>query len=268
MHTYAKVDGITLEANKYDLRGEYQNGAALIYIHGGGWNAGDKGNQKDFLKSLSEEGYLVVSINHRFADEAIFPAQIHDVNAAIKWVKSNASKWRFDIERIALIGNSSGGHLAVLAALSTGDEELKGNVGNQTNYNTNVKSVVNVFGPSDLLSMAKEVDCANCIIDYANSSASNITALLGCRMDLCPEKAKQASPISYIDSTVDRQTSFLHIHGEKDNVVPVKQSERLQQLLTDSDVPSQLIIDNQLKHQEIILDKYYNQILDFLDSNL
>lgn len=109
---------------------------AIVYIHGGGWQGGDKGNAIKTLKPFIGEGdYIGLAINYRLSDETKWPAQIHDCKAAIRWIKGNADKYGIDKERIGVWGTSAGGHLIAMLALTSVTGEFEGTVGNYPEEN-------------------------------------------------------------------------------------------------------------------------------------
>lgn len=107
----------------------------VIYIHGGGWSGGSPKNPP--LRHLLDEGFAMAAISYRFSQEAKFPAQLEDVRDAVAWLVANARKFGYDASRIALIGGSAGGHLAMLAGCALASEALP------------VRAVISFFGPAD-----------------------------------------------------------------------------------------------------------------------
>ena len=124
----------------------------VVWIHGGAWRAGSRAKPPALY--LTAQGYAVASISYRFSQEAVFPAQIHDCKAAIRWLRANALKYGYDATRIGVWGASAGGHLAALLGTSGGVKGLEGDLGNARESST-VQAVVDFFGPTDLPQMSR-----------------------------------------------------------------------------------------------------------------
>ncbi len=121
----------------------------IVYIHGGAFRSGNKAMGYGPLGALVASGeYAGATINYRLSGEAIWPAQIHDTKAAIRWVRANAAKYGLDPNRIAVMGSSAGGHLAAMVGTSGGVAELEGQLGSHTGTSSGVRCVVDLFGPS------------------------------------------------------------------------------------------------------------------------
>jgi poly(3-hydroxybutyrate) depolymerase len=123
----------------------------VVWIHGGGWLSGSHNGLPAAVAALIPSGVAVASAGHRFSDQAIFPAQLHDVKGLVRHLRANAALYNIDPDRIACWGASSGGHLAALLA-TTGDvPALEGNSGGNTQYSSRVLAAVDYNGPTDLL---------------------------------------------------------------------------------------------------------------------
>ena len=101
---------------------------AVIVIHGGAWRQGNKADVRPLLAEFAKRGYVAVSPQYRFCPKDPFPAQVHDVKAAVRWIKSNAKKYRVDPERIGAMGFSAGGHLALMLGVTSPSDGLEGDV--------------------------------------------------------------------------------------------------------------------------------------------
>jgi acetyl esterase/lipase len=206
----------------------------VCYIHGGAWQAGDKSAGLPMVAGLAASGdYAGVSVGYRLSGEATWPAQVHDVKAAIRWVRANAAKYHFDPDKIAVAGGSAGGHLVALLGTSGGVDSLEGDLGPYRGTSSRVTCVVDQFGPSELLAMG----------DYPsqlkhNAPDSPESKLVGGPVQERKETARAASPITYVSKD---DPPFLIIHGDADQVVPYNQSERLHAALKTAGVESTLI---------------------------
>lgn len=119
---------------------------ALVMIHGGGWRSGDKSMQVPMAQMLAAKGFVTVPVEYQLSMEAKYPAAVHNIKAAIRFLKANAAKYNIDTNRIAISGCSAGGHLASLVALTNGVKKLEGEQGNFTNYSSQVQAAIDVDG--------------------------------------------------------------------------------------------------------------------------
>lgn len=190
----------------------------VVWIHGDAWKAGSK----EFCPAipLLSRGYAVASLNYRLSQEAIFPAQIHDCKAAIRWLRANAEKYHLDPDRIGVWGGSAGGHLVALLGTSGGVKELEGNEGN-LKFSSQVQAVCDFFGPADFNSIRSQ------------AADGPVAALLGGTDEAARRNGIAASPVTYANKT---NPPFLIMHGESDNVVPIQQSEKLNEVLKKAGV--------------------------------
>ncbi|MCL6258086.1 alpha/beta hydrolase [Aquiflexum sp. TKW24L] len=194
----------------------------IISIHGGAFMFGDKADSqlKPMLEGL-KHGYAVVSINYRMSGEALFPKNINDVKAAIRWIKANANQYNLNANKVALWGGSAGGNLSALAGTSGDVKELEDMSLGNADQSSRVEAVVNWFGPTDFLAMDDQLrETGNGTPDHseANSPESKV---LGQKITEIPEKVKEANPETYITS--DDPPFFIQ-HGTKDHLVPTQQS--------------------------------------------
>ena len=215
--------GDDLEAHRMDIylpKTGQANYKVVIAIYGSAWFANNmKGMTYMSLgKPLTDADFAVVSINHRSSADAKFPAQIHDVKAAIRFVRANAERYHLDTSFIGITGFSSGGHLASLAGVSNGMKsrtvgsttvDLEGDVGGNLQFASDVDAVVDWFGPVD---MSRMHDCST-----VNDGRSPEAALIGGAPADLPDMVSLISPLSYVSAGGPR---FLVIHGDADNVVP------------------------------------------------
>lgn len=187
---------------------------AVVYVHGGGWANGDRGSNPNRL--LAEAGFFTVSVSYRFSGEATFPAQIHDVKAAIRWVRANADHYGVDPARVGIWGHSAGAHLAALAAVTAGVPELEGEGGNP-DHDSSVQAAVPIAPPVDFLIDWYAVQKIALSEDIAGLSAALLGGLPATNQDL----ARLASPLWQVKPSAP---PHLIIHGEDDDVVPVSQA--------------------------------------------
>ena len=194
----------------------------ILSIHGGAFMAGDKadGQLNPMLEGL-KRGYAIVSVNYRMSGEILFPGNIYDIKAAIRWIRANAKTYHLNAEKIVAWGGSAGGYLAALAGTSGGVIALEDPGQGNADQSSRVQVVVDWFGPIEFIQMDEQYKVSgkgNADHSEANSPESKV---LGKQITLIPEKVKEASPATYI--TAD-DPPFLVEHGEMDQLVPVEQS--------------------------------------------
>ena len=198
----------------------------IVWIHSGAW----LGGSKDGCPAVPfvTKGYAVASINYRLSQHAVFPAQIEDCKAAIRWLRANAAKYQLDPDHIGVWGASAGGHLVAMLGTTGGVKEMEGTGGN-LDQSSRVQCIVDWFGPSDLLTMAGSHD----------NPASPESRLIGGPVQKNKENARKASPVTYVSKD---SAPFLIMHGDQDNVVPPGQSEELVAALKKAGVEVKLQI--------------------------
>jgi acetyl esterase/lipase len=201
----------------------------VAFIHGGGWRKGSRRSGLSFIGPIVQTGkYIGASIGYRLTDEAIWPAQIHDCKAAIRWLRANAGRYGGDSNKIIVSGSSAGGHLVAMLGTSGDVAELEGDLGDWGEKSSRVNGVINFFGPSNLTSMG----------GWHNNPDSPESLLLGRPVQENKDIAKAASPITYV--TKD-DPPFLTIHGTNDALVPFEQSVELTDSLQKAGVLARLI---------------------------
>ena len=183
--------------------------ALVIWIHGGGWWTGGKKNME--VGYLIGHGYAIASVGYRFSKDSIFPAQIRDCNAAIRYIFQHAAQLGIDTSRVVVAGASAGGHLASLAGMSLNNKRQDFDPYPLKGRKVSIKGVINFYGPADLY--AFHGDGAGYKVDSASSSVSR---LLGASPLVRPDLAKWASPATYVDKD---DPPVLILHGDKDPIV-------------------------------------------------
>ncbi len=242
------------ERNKLDLAVPPGAGPfpLVLWVHGGGWTGGSKNDPP--IVGLLNYGYAVASTNYRLSQHAVFPAQIHDVKAAVRFLRANARKYRLDTDRFGAAGGSAGGHLVALLGTSGGAKDLEGQ--GHAGVSSSVQAVCDIYGPADLTAGLG-----------ADDADDRIVRLLGGQPKDKLELARLASPVSHIDA---KDPPFLIIHGTNDSTVPIVQSRRFDTALRKAGVKSELIEVKGVGHdlKKILTPDVRARAIAFFDKHL
>ena len=214
---YKNVNGKSLQLDIYKPKDIVKPAPLLVFIHGGGWVGGQRSDYLVYLVAFAKMGYMTATVSYRLVKDSVYPACAEDITDAVQWLFKNGEAYGYDPDRIALIGGSAGGHLALLAAYGW----QKNNVNNDTAIHR-IKAVVDIYGPVDLTT------------DFAQNN-STVTRFIGHSYKEAPELFKEASPIYYLDKS-DPPTMILH--GTSDQTVPISQSDTLKARLDDLGIPN------------------------------
>ena len=219
---YGKVGDKALLLNLYRLAKQDKPAPGLIFIHGGGWQSGNRTDYTYYTVRFAKRGYVCATISYRFMQEAPFPAAVQDAKCAVRWMRANAAKYGINPDKLAVIGGSAGGHLSMMTGYSSDAPELEGDGGNP-GVSSRVQAVVDLYGPCDLeCEEARNVDV--------------VKTFIGKPYDEAPELYKKASPLTYV--TKDDPPTLI-LQGTIDDLVPVWQSDRLAEKLKQAGVPYQ-----------------------------
>jgi acetyl esterase/lipase len=197
----------------------------VLVIHGGGWRQGDKAQMRGALTEFARRGYVAIAPQYRFCPQDTFPAQVHDVKAAVRWLKRHAKDYKLDPEHIGAIGFSAGGHLSLMLGLTGPGDDLEGDHSADA-PSTRIQAVVNYFGPTDFTAS-----------DLPEPSRQLVKDFLGGTPEEKPAAAAKASPLTYV--TKD-DPPILTFHGTKDGLVPYTQAVKLTDALTAAGVPGRV----------------------------
>lgn len=200
---------------------------AVLWIHGGAWECGDK--HPCPVRGFAERGYAIVGVGYRLSGEAAFPSQLQDCKSVVRWLRAHAAEYGIDPARIGVWGESAGGHLAAL--MGTTGHVRDFDAGDHLDQSSGVRCVVNWFGPVDFLEWGAPFSPS------MDSPESPVYRLLGGPFSQNLEKARSAGPLHHVDG---RSAPFLTVHGDRDNIVPLAQSQRLHKALRDAGVESTL----------------------------
>ncbi len=217
---YKQIDSIDLKLDIYRSRDLKKAAPVLIFIHGGGWRKGKRSDYLPYLLDYARKDYVTVTVSYRLSGVAPFPAALEDVKCAVRWIRENAEDYLIDPDRIAVIGGSAGGHLAMMLAY-TNDNEYTREC--PDSISSKVNAVVNIYGPVDLTT------------PYARERGES-SSFLGHTYKENPEIYKAASPRTYISSDDPPTLTF---HGTIDSLVPVSQADSLHKWLNEAGVANE-----------------------------
>lgn len=227
---YAKVGETSLKLDLHRPQGE--NPPLIVYVHGGGWRAGSKSDTP--IVDLYDKGFAIASMDYRLSTQAVFPAQVHDIKAAIRFLRAKAGLYHINASKVAIIGSSAGGHLAALVGVSNGNPELEGKVGEHLDQSSDVQVIVSFFGASNL-----ETILSQSTPKGRDFRIPALKLLLGDTPDKKPELAKLASPVTHLDKN---DPPLLLIHGDADPQMPPQQSQELAKAYESLVLPVTLIL--------------------------
>ncbi|MGL6131818.1 MAG: alpha/beta hydrolase fold domain-containing protein, partial [Fusobacteriaceae bacterium] len=201
----------------------------IIGIHGGGFKLGSKddGMNQSMLESV-KNGYALVLVNYSLSGEKPFPGAIEDIKSAIRFVKGNSKVYNLNPDKVALWGASSGGNLASLAGTTNDSEIFNNPVLGNSKISTEVKAVVDWFGPIDFLALDEQFVNEGIKGQVHSSADSFESQYLGEDIRNIPEIVKKTNPETYISRTTP---PFLIQHGTADVLIPHTQSINFAQKL-------------------------------------
>lgn len=224
---YAPADPAGTNGHKLDLYIPKSAAGRLpivLWTGGSAWMA-DSGKRTapGFAAQLNPAGYAVAGVSIRSSSQVRFPGQLHDIKAAIRWLRANAGKYGLDPDRVAIAGDSSGGWTTAMAAVTGDAPELEGAVGT-TGTSSRVQAAVAFYPPTNFLSMDAWA-IRKCTPPRCHDDASSPESLLaGCAIQGCPDKVQLANPVRYVTAA---DPPMLIFHGGSDPLVPHNQGELL-----------------------------------------
>jgi acetyl esterase/lipase len=213
---YATFSGKDLGLDLYMPAG-VQRPPLVVWVHGGTWRRGTKATVP---MAFVENGFATASLDFRQSTEARFPAAIHDIKAAIRFLRAKAAEYGYQTDRMAIAGASSGGHLAALVGVTNGRKELEGTEGNYPNQSSDVQAILSYYGASNLMTiLAQSTPYGLGVRQPA------LELLLGAQPDKTRELAELASPVFHVDGN---DPPLLLLHGDQDPQMPINQSHELE----------------------------------------
>lgn len=243
----------------------------VFFIHGGGWFGGDKQDgQENAWMDLLDDGYAIASVNYRLSGEATHPAGIIDCKTALRYLKENAQSYCIDPERVAVAGDSSGGHYALMLALTAGNSEFEDLSRGYGEQNSEVDCAVVWYPATDLAETMRTVENGEYTGFGAQFAWSNIERYVGKTIeDTSDEALVLASPMHYID---EEMPPVLLQHGNADSICPMDQSKRFYnayvQAVGEDTIELDVMENAEHGDRAFETEENMNRIRDFLDKYL
>ncbi|HUT10990.1 MAG TPA: alpha/beta hydrolase [Thermoguttaceae bacterium] len=208
---------------------------ALVFIHGGGWRGGQRSGYRGEIVEAAKRGYVAVTVSYRLTEpdeqgkaKYPFPAQVHDVKCAVRWLRADAARYHVDPNRIGATGGSAGGHLSLMLGLTDAEANLEGD-GGHAEQSSRVQAVVNYFGPTDMIELSRGSDGA----------APIVASFLGGTPEDVRDRYLAASPTTYVSRD---DPPILSLHGADDRLVPPDQARALDKKMAAAGASHTLIL--------------------------
>lgn len=228
---FAHVGDVHLKLNLHRPDGQARS-PLIVWVHGGAWRAGSKSGMP--LGKLVDAGYAVASVDYRLSTESRFPAQAHDLKAAIRFLRGHGSQWNLPTNTIVIAGESAGGHLAALVGVTNGNSDLEGKEGDDLGQSSDVQGIISLYGAANLMTILKQSTPHGLSV-----RVPALDLLLGAQPDQVPDLARLASPVVHVDA---KDPPLLLLHGDQDPQMPVNQSLELTGAYEAVGAPVQLVI--------------------------
>lgn len=214
--TFATIGDQALALDLYTPKNTMRDGL-IVWIHGGAWRRGSRENVP--ILDLVKRGWALASVDYRLSGTARFPAQIHDIKAAIRYLRTHEGRLGLKAERVFIVGSSAGGHLAALAGVTNGHDKLEGDVGGNRHASSGIQGIISLYGASNLTT----------ILDQSTPHGLSVRVpalelFIGGHPDEVSEVARLASPVFNVDRD---DPPLLMIHGDQDPQMPINQSIEL-----------------------------------------
>ncbi|MEX0942322.1 MAG: alpha/beta hydrolase [Pseudomonadales bacterium] len=242
---FGQGGGRDLKCDVFTPPDEKQDRIGILLIHGGAWSQGDKSQLRGYGIQLARYGFLCVCAEYRLSGESVWPAQIEDCKAALRWMRANSASLGLDPKRIAVSGNSAGAHLALILGGTPGEGEFEGQGGN-AGIDTSVGAVIAIYPPT--------------LLRTTGTLAGAIDQLFG-STDVSTEVQDRASPINW--SKADFPPTML-IHGNKDDIVPVSASLNMYSRLVSDGARVEMHIYEGAPHAFDAVQEFGRQVTDMI----
>lgn len=213
---YARAGEMSLKLDLYIPQAD-QPPPVVVWVHGGAWRSGSKNNPS--ILPLTEKGFAVASVEYRLSPVARFPAQIHDIKAAIRYLRGTEGQHGVSAGNIAVSGGSAGGHLAALVGVSNGVKELEGDLGSHLDQSSDVQAIVVFYGASNLTSILSQSTPHGLSV-----RTPALELLLGGHPETKTDLARIASPVFHAEKS---DPPLLWYHGDQDPQMPINQAHEM-----------------------------------------
>jgi acetyl esterase/lipase len=240
-----------LEADIYVPRGKGPFPGVLV-VHGGAWRMGNRWQLAGVANLLAQHGFTAVAISYRLAPDHQFPAQIDDCKAAVRWMRSEAARWKIDPDRIGGFGYSAGAQLVSLLGTTTPEDGLEGVEDPASLPSTRLQAVVAGGAPCDFRPIPLDVD--------------GLAFWLGGTQAEKPEQYRRASPAVFVSPD---DPPFFFFHGENDQLVPLMSPTQIRATHAAAGVPAELYVAPKLGHLACAVNRTaIDQSVEFLERHL
>lgn len=231
----------------------------IVMIHGGGWSGGDRLGYAGACTNLAAGGkYAAISVGYRLSGEMIWPAQIHDCKAAIRWIRAHAKELNIDADKIGATGGSAGGHLVTLLGLTAGNKELEGEVGENSGVSSAVTCVINFCGPTDMAAPLMQGDAGK-------TDDPAVKGLVGGPLKEKADVVKATSPLTYVSN---KAVPIMTVHGTADARVNYNNAEKLEAALKQAGTVHYLVPMTGVGHGIPIVPELAKRMQQFWDMYL
>ena len=247
----------------------------IVFVTGGGFIMAPKNNWIQQRMRLAQAGYVVASIEYRYAPLSKFPLPLEDCKTAIRWLRAHADMYNIDVNRVGILGNSAGGYLSAFVGVTNGMKEF--DKGDFLDYSSEVLCAADIFGISDITNIGMDYDEEN-QKGHASAGATEALWALGTPtfggkdggVLAWPEESAYASPITYVEKNAGKLVPMLLMHGDKDTLVSPGQTDILYQALKAKGVETERYVVKNAAHggpywvQEPVM----KVMVDFFDKYL
>ena len=220
---YKNVNGKSLQLDIYKPKNLTEPAPLLVFVHGGGWKGGKRSDYLVYLLDYAKKGYITATVSYRLKKDSIYPACVQDVSDATHWLFSNAEKYGYDPDRIAMIGGSAGAHLVLMTTYDLKEPHIQLDSTYLNSPRHKIKAVVDIYGPVDMTT------------PYAQSQ-DLVTGFIGHSYSERPDLYWEASPAKYLHKDLPPTLIF---QGTSDNLLPQSQSDTLKVRLDRLGVPNE-----------------------------
>ncbi len=236
--------GRELRCDVYVPPQQPDNAPAVLLVHGGSWRNNDRTQLRGYGIQLGRRGFVCVACEYRLSGEAQWPAQLHDVKAALRWMRANSADLGIDPNRICLSGNSAGAHLSLMVAGTPAVAEFEGDGGNP-GVSTDVAAVIAFYPPT--------------VLGQGMHLTEQVQELMGDGMT--EEALRAASPATY--ARPDFPPTLL-VHGTQDELVPHEATVDMHRLLCEAGAPADLHVYSGAPHGFDVVPEYGRQCVELM----